>query len=153
MNAGNSNRAAYESSRKRIAREQRMRARVQDARYPGRVVMVSTLKACPHGTDRGYVEYGCRCLDLGPLAPDPDADDPSTAPWKPTGCRRAGVTAAAMRRASRRAVARGEPTNPSGSALAQLDHHRLMGAPPKPRHQRPAHPTPATSQPDPHTRK
>lgn len=76
--------------------------------------MISVLADCPHGTEYGYNEFGCRCLDYGPLAPDPDWPG---GPWKLTGCGPIGVRAAAQRRRERRR----RKIQCGDSALAQLD--------------------------------
>lgn len=88
---------SYEAERKQRARDAKARHLQADPRHPG--IVYSTLSACPHGTDYGYVEYGCRCLDLGPLVPDPgDPDGPPI----PSGCGTVGPAAASARTKARK---------------------------------------------------
>jgi hypothetical protein len=117
---------AWETERKQAARSVRYDKREEDPRRPG--VLVSRLEGCPHGTEYGYVEYGCRCRDLGPEIPDPD----NPGKWIPTGCRQAGSRAAAERRKRRLAAAEAPteeiptqaPREGHDSALAMLDNLR-----------------------------
>jgi hypothetical protein len=113
-----STQTAWRTQRKQNQRSIRYQHRKEDPRYEG--VLVSTLRDCPHGTDYGYVEFGCRCLDQGPPAPETG---------EPTGCRPAGIAAAATRRRNRKARTDQQHTNPepTDSALSRLDTHRLFG--------------------------
>lgn len=78
-------------------------------------MLVSTLADCPHGTEYGYVEFYCRCIDLGPPIPNPD--DPTGPPIR-IGCRQAGVQASSNRR---RSIARNaktpSTTDPIGTSV------------------------------------
>ncbi len=63
------------AGRKRDQRIIRYRQRAIDPRYRG--VLVSLHRDCPHGTEVGYIEFGCRCIDLGtPRTPSPTAPTP-----------------------------------------------------------------------------
>ncbi|MEV1295169.1 hypothetical protein [Pseudonocardia sp. NPDC049635] len=68
---------ARRASNKRADRAERYTHRHPDPNDPD--TLISHHPDCPHGTERGYVEYGCRGAD----------------------CTRAGSTAAATRRRNR----------------------------------------------------
>lgn len=58
--------AARSSARAR-ARQERAQHRVpQPDPRPRPPVLVSTEPDCQHGTEGGYVEYGCRCIQINP---------------------------------------------------------------------------------------
>lgn len=60
---------------------------IPDPYRPGK--RINPEPECPHGTEGGYTNWGCQCLDMGP--PDPVTGEP-------TGCEPAAVEAASRRR-------------------------------------------------------
>jgi hypothetical protein len=133
---GANRRTSFEAERKKNLRALNYENRKVDENGH----LVSTMPNCPHGTAYGYETFGCRCVDLGGVRPDPANPSGPPIPW---GCSQAGVTAAAERRRNRRnakAVTAELPQQAPASqrsaardsALAQLDSFLLRFTGPNP---------------------